>query len=161
MVDVKSGRLNADTINALLIVKPVEAFSDAEKLKIDQYVMHGGKVIWFVDKLYAEMDSLLRVQSDFVAFDRNLNLDDILFKYGVRINGDLLQDLKSAKAAVGGRTGGKPATIARLPFPYYPLLSSPSTHPVSKNLDDVLSIFPGSVDTVKAPGVRKTVLTRN
>jgi gliding-associated putative ABC transporter substrate-binding component GldG len=150
VVDVKSGRLNADSINALLIVKPVEAFTDAEKLKVDQFVMNGGKVIWFVDKLYAEMDSLLRVQSDFVAFDRNLNLDDILFKYGVRINGDLLQDLKSAKQPlVVGQVGNQPQ-IERLPFPYYPLLSSPSNHPVSKNLDDVLSIFPGSIDTVKA-----------
>lgn len=158
VIDVKSGRLDADTINALLIVKPSESFSDEEKLKIDQYVMHGGNVIWFVDKLYAEMDSLLRAQSDFVAFDKNLNLDDILFKYGVRINGDLVQDLKSAKQPlVVGQVGNQPQ-IQRLPFPYYPLLSSPSTHPIAKNLDDVLSIFPGSIDTVKATGIKKTIL---
>jgi len=120
--------------------------------------MQGGKVIWFIDKLYAEMDSLLRAKSDFVAFDKNLNLDDILFKYGVRINGDLLQDLKSAKQPlVVGQMGDQPQ-IERLPFPYYPLLSSPSANPVSKNLDDVLSIFPGSIDTVKAPGIAKTIL---
>lgn len=158
VVDIKTGRLDADTINALLIVKPSETFTEAEKLKIDQYVMNGGKVIWFVDKLYAEMDSLLRAQSDFVAFDKNLNIDDILFKYGVRINGDLLQDLKSAKQPlVVGQVGNQPQ-IQRLPFPYYPLLSSPSTHPIAKNLDDVLSIFPGSIDTVKAPGIKKTIL---
>ncbi|MCW3113218.1 MAG: gldG [Segetibacter sp.] len=158
VIDVSSGRLDADTINALLVVKPSESFTDAEKLKIDQYIMHGGNVIWFVDKLYAEMDSLLRAQSDFVAFDKNLNLDDILFKYGVRINGDLLQDLKSAKQPlVVGQVGNQPQ-IQRLPFPYYPLLSSPSSHPVAKNLDDVLSIFPGSIDTVKAAGIKKTIL---
>jgi gliding-associated putative ABC transporter substrate-binding component GldG len=158
VVDLKTGRLDADTISALMIVKPTVPFSDLEKLKIDQYVMNGGKVIWFVDKLYAEMDSLLRAQTDFVAFDKNLNLDDILFRYGVRINGDLLQDLKCAKQPlVVGQLGDQPQ-IERLPFPYYPLLSSPSTHRVAKNLDDVLSIFPGSVDTVKAPGIRKTVL---
>src|SRR5215210_1604331 len=158
VIDIKTGILNPDTINALLIVKPSKPFSEVEKLKIDQYVMQGGKVIWFIDKLYAEMDSLLRVQSDFVAFDKNLNLDDILFKYGVRINGDLLQDLKSAKQPlVVGQMGNQPQ-IERLPFPYYPLLSSPSTHPISKNLDDVLSIFPGSIDTVKAPGIKKTIL---
>jgi gliding-associated putative ABC transporter substrate-binding component GldG len=101
---------------------------------------------------------LLRAQSDFVAFDKNLNLDDILFKYGVRINGDLLQDLKSAKQPlVVGQVGNQPQ-IQRLPFPYYPLLSSPSSHPVAKNLDDVLSIFPGSIDTVKAAGIKKTIL---
>src|SRR5919107_6237009 len=120
--------------------------------------MHGGKVIWFIDKLYAEMDSLLRVQTDFVAYDKNLNLDDILFKYGARINGDLVQDLKSAKQPlVVGEMGGQPQ-IQRLPFPYYPLLNSPSTHPIAKNMDDVLSIFPGSIDTVKAPGIKKTIL---
>jgi gliding-associated putative ABC transporter substrate-binding component GldG len=158
VIDLKNGRLDADTVNAIMIVKPSQLFTETEKLKIDQYVMHGGKVIWFVDKLYAEMDSLLRVQSDFVAYDKNLNLDDILFKYGVRINGDLLQDLKSAKQPlVVGQMGNQPQ-IERLPFPYYPLLSSPSTHPIAKNMDDVLSIFPGSIDTVKAPGIKKTVL---
>ncbi len=158
VIDLKRGMPDADTINALLIVKPSQPFTDIEKLKIDQYVMHGGNVIWFVDKLYAEMDSLLRAQTDFVAFDKNLNLDDILFKYGVRINGDLLQDLKCAKQPlVVGQAGGQPQ-IQRVPFPYFPLLSSPSTHPVSKNLDDILSIFPSSVDTVKAPGIKKTIL---
>lgn len=158
VIDIKTGRLDPDTINALLIVKPSQSFNEVEKLKIDQYVMQGGKVIWFIDKLYAEMDSLLRAQSDFVAFDKNLNLDDIFFKYGVRINGDLLQDLKCVKQPlVVGQMGNQPQ-IERLPFPYYPLLSSPSAHPISKNLDDVLSIFPGSIDTVKAPGVAKTIL---
>ncbi len=158
VIDLKKGMPDADTINALLIVKPSQPFTDAEKLKIDQYVMHGGNVIWFIDKLYAEMDSLLRAQTDFIAFDKNLNLDDIFFKYGARINGDLLQDLKCAKQPlVVGQMGGQPQ-IQRVPFPYFPLLGSPSTHPVVKNLDDVLSIFPGSVDTVKAPGIKKTIL---
>ncbi len=158
VLDLKTGMLDADTVNALLIVKPSQPFTETEKLKIDQYVMHGGKVIWFVDKLYAEMDSLLRSQTEFVAFDKNLNLDDILFKYGARINGDLLQDLKCAKQPlVVGQLGNQPQ-IQRLPFPYYPLLSSPSPHSIARNLDDVLSIFPGSVDTVKAPGIKKTVL---
>jgi len=158
VIDLTARRLDPDTINALLIVKPSRPFTETEKLKIDQYVMQGGNVIWFVDKLYAEMDSLLRAQSDFIAFDKNLNLDDILFKYGVRINSDLVQDLKCAKQPlVVGQRGNQPQ-IERLPFPYYPLLSSPSMHPVAKNLDDVLSIFPGSIDTVKAPGIKKTIL---
>nr|MBA4141275.1 Gldg family protein [Segetibacter sp.] len=125
VIDLKKGMPDADTINALLIVKPSQPFTDVEKLKIDQFVMHGGNVIWFIDKLYAEMDSLLRAQTDFIAFDKNLNLDDLLFKYGVRINGDLLQDLKCAKQPlVVGQAGGQPQ-IQRVPFPYFPLLSSP------------------------------------
>ncbi len=72
--------------DAVIIVKPTIKFTDRQKLKLDQYIMHGGKVIWMIDNLYAEMDSLLRKQSDFIAFDRGLNLDDQLFKYGARIN---------------------------------------------------------------------------
>ena len=159
VIDLQNGLLNADTIKTLLIVKPSRLFTEVEKIKIDQYIMQGGKVIWFIDKLYAEFDSLLRSKSDFVAFDKGLNIDDQLFKYGVRINADLLQDLNSAKQPlVVGNTGGQPQ-IERIPFTYYPLLSSTTnTHPISKNLDHVLSIFPSSIDTVKASGITKTIL---
>ena len=144
--------------DALVIVKPTIKFNDEQKLKLDQYVMHGGKIIWLIDQLYAEMDSLQRSKSDFVAFDRGLNLEDVLFKYGVRINQDLVQDLQCEKVPlVVGNMGGQPQ-VEFLPFPYFPLLSSYSNHPVSKNLDNVLSIFANSIDTVKAPGITKTVL---
>jgi gliding-associated putative ABC transporter substrate-binding component GldG len=120
--------------------------------------MNGGKVIWLVDQLYAEMDSLVRSESDFVAFDRGLNLNDLLFKYGVRINPDLVQDIKCDKLPqVVGNYGDKPQ-VELIPWPYFPLLSSYSGHPISKNLDDVLSIFPNSIDTVTAPGIKKTIL---
>ena len=82
-----------DTFRLLMIVKPTIPFTDAEKLKIDQYVMRGGKVIWFIDRLEAEMDSL-QIKNQVIAYDRNLNLEDLLFKYGVRINPDLLMDLQ-------------------------------------------------------------------
>jgi gliding-associated putative ABC transporter substrate-binding component GldG len=144
--------------DALMIVKPTIPFNDNQKLKIDQYVMHGGKVIWLMDQLYAEMDSLVRSESDFVAFDRGLNADDLLFKYGVRINQDLVQDIKCDKLPqVVGNLGNKPQ-VELIPWPYFPLLSSYSNHPISKNLDDVLSIFPNSIDTVKTDGIKKTVL---
>ena len=144
--------------DALMIVKPTIPFNDDQKLKIDQYVMNGGKVIWLMDQLYAEMDSLVRSESDFVAFDRGLNADDLLFKYGVRINQDLVQDIKCDKLPqVVGNLGNKPQ-VELIPWPYFPLLSSYSNHPISKNLDDVLSIFPNSIDTVKTEGIKKTVL---
>jgi ABC-2 type transport system permease protein len=144
--------------NAIFIVKPSKPFTDKQKLKIDQYVMHGGKVIWMIDNLYAEMDSLMRSQSDFIAFDRGLELDDILFKYGARINRDLVQDLQSDKfPLVVGNMGNQPQ-MQLVPWPYFPLLSSYSDHPISKNLDNILSIFPNSLDTIATPGIRKTVL---
>lgn len=158
-VNLKLEKLNADSVKALFIVKPSLAFTDLDKIKIDQYIMQGGKVIWCIDRLYAEFDSLMRSQrNDFIAFDKNLELDDILFHYGVRINSNLLQDLNCAKQPmVIGTNGGQPQ-IDRIPFPYYPLLTSPSGHPVSKNLDQVLSIFPSSIDTVQARGITKTIL---
>jgi len=144
--------------DALLIVKPTSAFSDRQKLKIDQYIMHGGKVIWMIDNLYAEMDSLMRTQSDFVAFDRGLNLDDQLFKYGVRINQDLVQDLQCDKLPLAVGNFGDQPQLQLVPWPYFPLLNSYSGHPIAKNMNAVLSIFPNSIDTVTAEGIRKTVL---
>ncbi len=157
--DLKSGYPDATQIGALIIVKPNIPFTDEDKLKLDQYVMHGGKIIWFIDKLYAEYDSLMRSQKDFVAFDRNLNLDDLLFKYGVRINGDLLQDLNASKIplVIGQNADGSPR-MQRVPWPYYPFLSGTSDNPISKNLDRVLPIFPSTIDTVRAAGIKKTIL---
>jgi ABC-2 type transport system permease protein len=144
--------------DAVMVVKPTTRFSDRQKLKLDQYVMHGGKIIWMIDNLYAEMDSLMRTQSDFIAFDRGLNLEDLLFKYGVRINQDLVQDVQCDKLPLAvGNLGDKPQ-LQLVPWPYFPLLSSYSDHPVSKNLNSVLSIFPNSIDTVESEGIRKTVL---
>ena len=157
--DLKSGYPNASDIDLLLIVKPTTPFSDEDQLKIDQYILNGGKVIWFVDKLHAELDSLMRTQAGYTAYDRGLNIDPLLFKYGVRINGDLVQDLNCAKLpiVVGKNPDGSP-TMQRIPWPYYPFLTTPSDNPITKNMDRVLPIFPSSIDTVKAPGIKKTIL---
>lgn len=143
--------------SAVVIVKPTQRFTDREKLTLDQYVLHGGQIIWAVDVLHAEKDSLRQAQG-YVAYDRGLELDDLFFKYGVRVNQDLIEDRQCASLnMVVGMQGDKPQFEA-LPWPYYPLLSGSLTHPISKNLDPVLSEFANSMDTVKAPGIRKTVL---
>lgn len=142
---------------AILVVKPAKAFSDSAKMKIDQYIMQGGKVIWFLDILYAEKDSL-SVAAQTLAYDRGLELDDLLFKYGVRINRDLLQDQQcDLSKLVVGNAGGQPQ-LADVPFNYYPLLVASNNHPVTKNLEPVLSQFTNTLDTVKAEGITKTVL---
>ncbi|MBC8034804.1 MAG: gliding motility-associated ABC transporter substrate-binding protein GldG [Chitinophagaceae bacterium] len=144
--------------DAIMIVKPTVPFTEAQKLRIDQYIMHGGKVIWMIDNLYAEMDSLQRSQSEFIAFDRGLRLEDMLFKYGARINLDLVQGLNADKfGMVVGDMGGKPQ-MEMIPWPYFPLLQNTNGHPIAKNLDYITTQFPHSVDTVKSAGVRKTVL---
>lgn len=157
--DLKMGFPDPGLIDALMIVKPTQPFTDEDKLKIDQFVMHGGHVIWFIDKLHAELDSLMRSQAEYTAFDRGLNLDDLFFKYGVRINPDLVQDLNCSRIpiVIGQNADGSPK-MQRVPWPYYPFLSARSNHPISRNLDRVLPIFPSSIDTVKAPGILKTIL---
>lgn len=157
--DLKKGYPDPTIIDALVIVKPTSVFTEEDKLKLDQYVMNGGKVIWFIDKLHAELDSLMRSQAEYTAYDRGLDIDELLFKYGVRINGDLLQDLNCSKIpiVVGRNPDGSP-NMQRVPWPYYPFLSSKTDNPISKNLDRVLPIFPSSIDTVKAPGIEKTIL---
>ena len=157
LVDINKNTFIPSQISALLIVKPSTPFSDSAKRKIDQYVMQGGKVLWFVDQLYAEKDSLA-ITAKTVAYDRGLNIDDLLFKYGVRINRDLLQDLQSDfSKMVVGLSGDKPQ-LADVPFNYYPLLTPSSKHPLTRNMEPVLAQFCNTIDTVKATGIQKTIL---
>jgi gliding-associated putative ABC transporter substrate-binding component GldG len=146
-----------DRFDALVMVQPQSPFNDQEKLKLDQYVMNGGKLLVFLDVLDANMDSL-RGRNETVAFNKGLNLDDLFFKYGIRINEDLVQDMQCAQISlVIGMVGDKPQ-FQLLKWPYYPLLTGSLTHPISKNLDPVYARFANSIDTVKAGGIRKTVL---
>ena len=142
---------------ALIIVKPTQKFTDREKLTLDQYLMHGGRLIWAIDNLQADMDSL-RLDQETIAFDRGLELEDLFFRYGVRVRQDLVEDMQCANInLVVGMQGDKPQ-IQLLPWPYFPLLNGSLAHPISKNLDPVYAKFPNSVDTVEAPGIQKTVL---
>lgn len=142
--------------NAFVIVKPSLTFSDEEKLKIDQYLMRGGHVLIFLDRLYAENDSLR--SKEFVAFDRNLNLTDLLFQYGARINPDLMMDLKcDVLPVVVGGTQENPQ-LEFLPWNYYPIFESQSSHLINKGLGPVVGRFVNSVDTISTPGIKKTVL---
>jgi gliding-associated putative ABC transporter substrate-binding component GldG len=144
--------------SAICIVKPIQRFSEEQKRKVDQYIMHGGKVVWMLDNLYASLDSLQRSEGQFIAFDLGLNLEDQLFRYGVRVNRDLVQDLQNdGIPSVVGNMGDKPQ-IQVLPWPYFPLLRNTGGHPIAKNLDYVVSQFPHSIDTVSSPGIRKTIL---
>ena len=157
--DLSKGFPDATKIKTLLIVKPTTPFSDLDKLKIDQYVMGGGNIIWAVDKLYAEYDSLQKTDGSYVSFDRGLALDDLLFKYGIRINSNLIQDLNCAKLplVVGAQGDGSPL-IKRVPWPYYPFLIGNDNHPIAQNMDRVLSLFPSSIDTIASNGVKHTIL---
>jgi ABC-2 type transport system permease protein len=139
---------------ALVVAKPLVRFLDQELLLIDQYIMRGGKVIWLVDRMIAEMDSLKQTGS-FAAIDRDLNLDEMLFRYGVRVNPDLVQDLNCHGIPVISRRGGSRPGFQ--PWIFYPLLAPRGEHPIVRNLTSQWGRFMSSVDTL-ASSARKTVL---
>ncbi len=141
---------------ALIVAKPRTAFSESEKYKLDQYIMNGGKVLFMLDRLDANMDSAS--SENYFAFPYDLNLDDQLFRYGVRINPDLIQDRVSGKyPIVVGNAGGRPQ-IMQLDWPFFPLINQYADHPITRNLDATQTKFISSIDTVKATGVKKIPL---
>jgi len=149
-----------DTFKVLLIVKPTLTFAEDEKFKLDQYVMRGGKIIWMIDDLASEMDSL-KLNARTIAYERNLNLTDQLFRYGARINPDLVMDLVcDFLPFIAGGTPENPQ-YEFLKWNYFPLFESRNNHPINKNLRLVSSRFVNSIDTVKAEGIRKTFLLQS
>ncbi len=145
-----------DGYEAILINKPTKPFSEQDKFKVDQFIMKGGKVLFFIDKLQVNMDSLQAGGT--VALPYNLNLEDQLFHYGIRVNNDLIQDMKCAKyPVVVGNVGNQPQ-IVPLPWAFFPLVNNYADHPIVKNLDVTYLRFTNSIDTVKAEGILKTPL---
>jgi gliding-associated putative ABC transporter substrate-binding component GldG len=146
-----------DTFKVLLLVKPTLQFNEDEKFKIDQFVMRGGKLLCFIDNLLAEQDSL-RYKPETIAYDRNLNLTDQLFKYGVRINTDLVMDLQCdfMPFAVGGSQENPQYEF--LKWNYYPLFESKGNHTINKNTGLIAGRFVNSVDSINTPNIKKTVL---
>ncbi|MCX8489669.1 MAG: gliding motility-associated ABC transporter substrate-binding protein GldG [Cyclobacteriaceae bacterium] len=138
---------------ALIIAKPRSEFSEPDKYKLDQYLMRGGKILFMLDRLDASMDSAS--SDNYFAFPYELNLDDQLFKYGIRINPDLIQDRVSGKyPIIVGKAGNRPQMM-QLDWPFFPLINQYAEHPITRNLDATQTKFVSSIDTVKATGVRK------
>lgn len=155
-VNIQTQPVISQDYAALVIVKPTAMFSDDDKFKLDQYVMNGGKLLFFIDVLYAERDSL--ENGDLIAYARDLNLNDLLFRYGVRINTDLIADKHCDRIPVEVGSVGGQSQKQLLPWPYSPLLQPGSDHPIVKNQADVLAQFANSIDTVEAKGITKTIL---
>ena len=142
--------------DALIVGQPQEAFSKADQYKIDQYIMRGGKVLFFIDPLRIDMDSI--GENGSFAFPLDLRLDDQLFRYGVRINPTLVQDINAGVyPIVVGEVGGQPQ-IVPLPWPFFSVVNRYAKHPIVRNLDALYLRFVSSMDTVQAPGIRKTPL---
>jgi len=139
--------INKYQFSALVIAQPRKEFTEDDKYNIDQYVMNGGSVLWLVDEVIASMDSLVTKEST-MAFFQPLNMEDQLFKYGVRINPDLVMDVQSQLIPVQTALPGQPAKFTPAPWYYSPLLAAPDSHPITRKLNVIKAEFANSIDFV-------------
>jgi gliding-associated putative ABC transporter substrate-binding component GldG len=146
---------NLNRFDAAIIVKPTQAFSDNEKYILDQFVMKGGKSMWLIDKVVADIDSLQNENNATLAYPRELNLDDLFFKYGVRINYQLVQDLLSTPITAQSAQGDVP-----IDWLYSAIVKSENNHTINKNINLIKLEFSNTIDTLKN-GIKKTVLLKS
>ena len=141
---------------AIIIAKPDSAFAKNERDKfiIDQFIMRGGKVLWLVDPVSAGMDSLQN-KNQTVALSNDVNLTDLFFNYGFRLNNNLIVDLNSLPIPVVIDKKGNQKLI---PWIFFPVLIPVSQHPIVRNLNAVKTEFVSSIDTLDTPGIKKTIL---
>ena len=160
---VKRVRLNGllgslKDFDAIIIAKPDSGFSDKDKFIIDQFIMRGGRVLWLLDNVNVTMDSLSSTNNT-MAMIQELGLGEMLFKYGCRINYDLVQDIQCAQIPINTAIAGTPPQWTPSPWPYFPVLISLSQHPVVKNLNVIRTEFLSSIDTVgEDPDIKKEIL---
>jgi gliding-associated putative ABC transporter substrate-binding component GldG len=157
-INLPTRNASLEGYDAIVLPKPTRAFSPQEKYKIDQYIMQGGKVLFFLDALRVNMDSASGEGT--FAFPYELELNDMLFKYGVRINKNYVQDVVSGDFPIVAGTMGDQPQIRMLPWPFFPMINNFGDHAIVKNLDAVSMRFVSTIDTVKADGVEKIPLLK-
>lgn len=143
-----------------IMIKPTERFSDEEKLVLDQYVMSGGKMLWLMDMVSIEMDSLYNETGTSLAYPKDLNLNDLFFKYGVRINPFLIKDIMATPISLATGAEGSATQYTQFPWFYSPMIYPSSKHPIVANLDGLKFEFANPIDTLKN-GIQKTVLLQS
>lgn len=148
LMDTLSKALNS--FDVMVIARPTQPFSEQEKYQIDQYIMNGGKVIWMIDPLVASLDTIDKYGKVMTA-DYNLELTDLMFNYGARVNLDLVQDAECNKIPLG-----RPPQL--FPWIYHPIAVAKSKHPIVNNLNPMLLQFVSTVDTVGKPSISKKIL---
>ena len=148
------------SFDAIVIAKPTQPFDERDKFLIDQYIMHGGKVLWLVEPVFATMDSLTSQEST-IGVEQDLNLDDMLFRYGVRLNRNLLLDMNCAALPIRtGQMAGQPQLEFYRWF-YFPLVQSASNHPMVRNMNAIKLDFVSSIDATTSEGnIVKTPLLK-
>jgi len=139
-----------------IIAKPTIKFSDNEKLTLDQFITNGGKTLWMIDNVQADQDSLLQT-GKMLTYPRDLNLTDLLFSYGVRINTSLVKDLYAAKIPLATGNVGNKTQFQHLPWFFHPLVNANIYHPITKNISPVRLQYTTQIDTLKN-NIKKTPL---
>ena len=142
-----------------LIAKPTEAFTDQEKYVMDQYMVQGGKSIWMVDQVNMEMDSIYAGGGEAIAVPRDLNLKDLFFKYGIRINPVLVNDLYFTQIVLASGEGND-SQYNPLPWFYYPMVFSQNNHPINTNIEAVRLQFTSPMDVLEND-YEKTILLQS
>ena len=140
-----------------VIAKPTETFSDQEKQVLDQFIINGGKTLWLVDQVSAEMDSLYNSSGATLAYPRDLNLNDMFFKYGIRINPDLVKDEQGSPIKLATGEQGSATQFQEFNWKFAPQVYPNSLHPIVKNLGGIKFDFANPIDTLKN-GIKKTIL---
>ncbi|MBF0693698.1 MAG: gliding motility-associated ABC transporter substrate-binding protein GldG [Flavobacterium sp.] len=140
-----------------IIAKPTESFTDQEKLVLDQYIMNGGKTLWLVDQVAMEMDSLYNDTGSSVAFPKDLNLNDMFFKYGFRINPVLIKDIMATPISLATGEQGSATQYTQYPWFYSPMIYPAAKHPIVSNLDGIKFEFASAIEPLKND-IQKTVL---
>jgi gliding-associated putative ABC transporter substrate-binding component GldG len=143
-----------------IIAKPTESFTDAEKQVLDQFIINGGKTLWLVDQVNMEMDSLYNSTGSTLAFPGDLNLNDMFFKYGIRINPDLVKDEQGSPIKLATGEPGSATQFQEFNWKFAPQVYPTSTHPIVKNLGGIKFDFANPIDTLKN-GIKKTVLLQS
>lgn len=143
-----------------IISKPTETFSDEEKQVLDQFIMNGGKTLWLIDQVSADMDSLYNQSGATLAYPRDLNLNDMFFKYGFRINPDLIKDEYGSPIKLATGEQGSATQYQEFKWKYAPIVIPSSKHPIVKNLGQIKFDFASPIDTLKN-GIKKTVLLQS
>ena len=147
-----------DKYAALIVAGPEREFSEPDKLVIDQYIMNGGKVLWMLEEVAVNSDSL-SYSGETVALYHPLNIEDQLFRYGARINPELIQDIDCGVLFISVSSAPGHNQILPAPWLYYPLLTPNQKHPVTRNINAVLGEFTNTLDTVGLdPAIHKTIL---
>lgn len=159
-VEIKQQLKALDGYKAIIIAKPDTAFSEQDQFILDQYIMKGGKVLWVVDPINMPVDSLSRM-GRVMAVPYTLGIDKMLYKYGVRVNENMVVDMQCSAIPINKALKGQQPRFELMPWIFSPLLNPTLDHPIVKNLDIIKTDFASTIDTIEQKGVKKTILLQS